>query len=198
MDAKYISGSFVVTGSMIYGTTPNGGTSNMGTVFKMGIDGSNFVLLHNFAGSDEHRPNGDVVVSGGLLYAMANAGGASGSGCGGSGCGTAFSIGLDGTGFTNLLNFMAGTADGQYPVGNLLLLGDTLYGTSLTGGANNFGTIYNIKIVGSSFGLLHSFSNSSSDGQYPCSTLTFVKDTFYGMSAGNNAASFGTLFKFVP
>src|SRR6185312_7831769 len=38
------------TNSVLYGTTIIGGTSNLGTVFSMNLDGSGYNALHSFSG----------------------------------------------------------------------------------------------------------------------------------------------------
>jgi uncharacterized repeat protein (TIGR03803 family) len=47
-------------GGVIYGTTSNGGTSNMGTIFRMTPDGS-LTTLHSFSGADGRQPMGGLL-----------------------------------------------------------------------------------------------------------------------------------------
>jgi len=76
-DGSNPDGSLIVSGGVLCGVTQFGGTSNLGTVFKINPDGSGFSLLHTFAGGfgDGSNPNGSLIVSGGVLYGMTRTGG---------------------------------------------------------------------------------------------------------------------------
>jgi len=50
---------------------------------------------------------------------------------------------------------------------SLILSGSTLYGMTSGGGSDDAGTIFSIGTNGSNFKLLHSFTNSASDGNSP-------------------------------
>ncbi len=70
------NGSLILAGSDLYGMTGEGGSSNMGTLFKIGLDGSDFSVLHSFqGGSDGRMPWADLTLSGSTLYGMTGAGG---------------------------------------------------------------------------------------------------------------------------
>jgi len=86
-DGSEPEGSLIQSGSVLYGMTPYGGSSNLGTLFEVNTDGSGFSILHSFVGgsSDGARPFGSLIQSGSTLYGM-TAGGDSG------GDGTIFSI----------------------------------------------------------------------------------------------------------
>jgi uncharacterized repeat protein (TIGR03803 family) len=72
----------LVVGSTLYGTTAAGGGDALGTLFKVDIDGSNYSLLHSFAGGvgDGSDPEGAVILAGSNLYGMTVAGGGSNDG----------------------------------------------------------------------------------------------------------------------
>src|ERR1700733_7547867 len=75
----------------VYGTTYEGGPSNMGVVFKLDKAGTETVL-HSFAGGgDGAHPYAQLVRdAAGNLYGTTVAGG--GMGCGGAGCGVVFKL----------------------------------------------------------------------------------------------------------
>jgi uncharacterized repeat protein (TIGR03803 family) len=54
-----------------------GGAANLGTVFQLGEDGTNYMVLHSFLGSpgDGAYPQGDLTISGSTLYGMTSVGG---------------------------------------------------------------------------------------------------------------------------
>jgi uncharacterized repeat protein (TIGR03803 family) len=148
-------GSLALSGAILYGTTYNGGNSDDGTVFKVNIDGTGFAVLHSFStinyttsgasNNDGAFPVAGLALQGTTLYGAASAGGSSGQG-------TIFALTIDGTGFTNLHSFSATSAglatnsDGAYPAGDLILSGNTLYGTAANGGPSGNGTIFSISL----------------------------------------------------
>jgi uncharacterized repeat protein (TIGR03803 family) len=150
-DGKYPGdlSTLVVSGSTLYGMTREGGAGNLGTIYCIDTDGTNFKLLHTFAGGadDGAWPNsGTLLLSGSTLYGMTPQGGS-------GNLGTIFRINPDGTGFELLHSFTA--ASGSSPYGSLLLSGSTLYGTTSEGGSHNRGVIFAISLPEpSSFGLL--------------------------------------------
>jgi uncharacterized repeat protein (TIGR03803 family) len=93
------NGSLTVAGSILLGTTENGGSANDGTVFKINLDGTGFGVLHNFTGADGANPQGDLALTtnGSLytLYGWTPNGGA-------NGYGTLFSLEVGGYAFGGL------------------------------------------------------------------------------------------------
>ena len=115
----------------LYGTTYNGGASNLGTVFELDTTGKETVL-HSFTGTggDGSEPYGGLVLDAqGNLYGTTSFGGASGDG-------TVFE--LDTAGKETVLYSFTGTGgDGAYPSGLVRLVRDAqgnLYGTTYEGG----------------------------------------------------------------
>jgi uncharacterized repeat protein (TIGR03803 family) len=75
-------GELTLVGSTLYGTTGEGGTDALGTIFGINTDGSDFELLHSFTGgpNDGAGPSGDLLVVGSNFYGMTSAGGSSNDG----------------------------------------------------------------------------------------------------------------------
>jgi uncharacterized repeat protein (TIGR03803 family) len=76
-------GDLLIAGSEIYGMTSGGGTGALGTVFEMGLDGSNYSVLHNFVGgaNDGASPEqGPLILIGSTLYGMTSQGGSNNDG----------------------------------------------------------------------------------------------------------------------
>ncbi len=136
--------TLVPSGDIFYGMTMEGGSAGRGTVFRIKTDGTEFKLLHSFAGGkDGQKPFGSVILSGTTLYGMT-----SDENTGTDG--TIFKINTDGTGFQVLHRFNG--ADGRDPCGSLLLSGTTLYGMTSQGGSQNKGVIFALDLVyGASF-----------------------------------------------
>jgi uncharacterized repeat protein (TIGR03803 family) len=129
-------GTLLFTRNALYGTTSAGGAHNAGTIFKIGLDGSESVL-YSFTGYlDGARPEGGLITVNGKLLGTTSGGG------GGCGCGTIFAIDFDGNEKT--LHVLDEIHDGEYPMDTLLYLSGGLYGTAYTGGAHQFGTVFRL------------------------------------------------------
>jgi uncharacterized repeat protein (TIGR03803 family) len=190
------SAGLIVSSNTLYGTAPDGGTSGQGTVFKVNIDGTGFSTLHSFmGGSDGYRPMGGLVVSSNILYGTTPAGGSLGNG-------TVFRVGTDGTGFTILHNFPDGASsssgvytnsDGAFPNAELILAGNTLYGTTEGGGSGGGGTVFAVSTEGSAFTVLYSFTGGS-DGASPRAGLICSGNMLYGTTQSGGTLGSGTVF----
>src|SRR5215471_523428 len=126
-----------------YGTTQYGGVTNgAGTVFKLNKDGTGFAVLHYFqqTDGDGSQPMGLVQGTDGALYGTTAYGGLAS----GLGFGTVFKLNPDGSGFQVLHRFSNNVSDGKYPdtLGQLIIDGGVLYGTTSNGGTNNNGTLF--------------------------------------------------------
>jgi uncharacterized repeat protein (TIGR03803 family) len=135
----------VLSGSTLYGTTPWGGSYGNGTVFAVGTDGGAFRVLHNFAAmnssginADGASPDAGLVLSGETLYGTTPGGGSGANG-------TLYKVNNDGTGFTTVYSFSAGS-DGAQPYGGLVISGGTAFGTARGGGSSGFGTVFSISV----------------------------------------------------
>lgn len=79
---------------MLYGTTTTGGNDNDGTIFKIGLSGRQYQVLHSFQGAsagDGSTPESALVQMNGVLYGTTTMGGTSAN-CSTNGCGTVFKI----------------------------------------------------------------------------------------------------------
>ncbi|MBI4915079.1 MAG: hypothetical protein HY825_04470 [Acidobacteria bacterium] len=176
----------------LYGTTLDGGASNMGTIFTITTSGSGFTVLHSFGGgaADGSDPTAGLLADGGgNLYGTTYQGGA-------SDLGTVFTIKTNGTGFALLHSFAGLPADGSWPFAGLVTdSAGNLYGTTYDGGASRLGTVFTIKIDGSSFALLHSFADGDENGSYPrAGLITDGAGNSYGTTSEGGAANLGTVF----
>lgn len=79
-DGKNPYGSLLLVGDQLYGTTAEGGDNDMGTVFTIDTDGSNYQRLYSFGGTanngDGAKPIDNVILVNGSLYGMTTEGGA--------------------------------------------------------------------------------------------------------------------------
>jgi uncharacterized repeat protein (TIGR03803 family) len=126
---------------VLYGTTHGGGHSDFGTVFKIDASGSESVV-YSFEGrrkNDGAEPVAALAYSDGTFYGTTESGGSDCSDA--RGCGTVFSLTPSG-GETVLYEFKDHNKDGAFPRGGVTEIGDTLYGTTYSGGADGYGTVF--------------------------------------------------------
>ena len=183
-------GSLISDGIFLYGMTKKGGINDMGTTFKIMPDGTGFAKLLDFSGVVNGKtPTGSLISDGTFLYGMTSAGGT-------KDFGTIFKIKPDGTGFIKLLDFN-GAANGSSPRGSLISDGTFLYGVTLSGGTNNFGTIFKINPDGTGFAKLLDFTGAT-NGSSPSGSLISDGIFLYGLTQQGGTNNFGTLFKIMP
>jgi uncharacterized repeat protein (TIGR03803 family) len=139
----------------VYGTTKAGGGGNSGTLFSVRTNGADFSTLHAFAAgdydasfhytnSDGAAPYGKLLLNGGPLYGTTEWGASSGSG-------TIFAVNTNGAGFGTLYTFtpLLGNTnlDGANPYAGLVLSGNTLYGTTYSGGSAGQGALIALSLA---------------------------------------------------
>jgi len=96
-----------------------------------------------------------------------------------------------------VLYSFTGFADGAYPVANLVLdRRGNLYGTTMRGGANNYGTVFEITSSGTER-VLYSFCSQQfcQDGSDPEAGLVLKGDKLYGTTYDGGIAGAGTVFE---
>jgi uncharacterized repeat protein (TIGR03803 family) len=64
-----------LSGGTLYGTTQQGGSSGVGTVFKVNTNGTGYTVLKSFTVSDGSYPQADLALSGDTLYGTTDGGG---------------------------------------------------------------------------------------------------------------------------
>ncbi len=184
----------VQSGSTLYGMTPQGGGNNVGTVFCVNTDGTDFKVLHSFigAGTDGSAPYGALLLSGSTLYGMASCTDTASTG-------TIFALNTDGTGFQILHTFT--TNEGKWPYGTLIQSGSMLYGLTGYGGNNNGsgmvggGTMFRLNVNGTGFEVLHTFTLTDSDGWSPHGSLVQSGTSLYGATTDGGINRNGTVFR---
>ncbi len=188
--ANPYAGLVLGTDGNFYGTTAEGGTSGLGTVFKVTSTGT-LTILHSFSGADGEIPYGALVQgTDGNFYGTTEAGGPTSPGYG-----TIFKITAKGV-LTTLHSFND-TTDGYYPYAALVQASNgAFYGTTTGGPGANFGTVFKITATGT-YTLLHTFINS--DGWEPEGALIQATDgNLYGTTLRGGADALGEIFKITP
>ncbi len=159
----------------LYGTTPTGGASNVGVVFKITPAGAETVL-YNFDITHGSNPNGGLMLaSDGNLYGTTQHGGA-------HAYGNIFKITTAGV-LTVLYDF-TGNSDGGYPLAPLMQGTDSnLYGSTYPGYAFKISTKGVFKVINKIPSVPYGPFVQGTDG------------AFYGMTAEGGTAGVGTIFK---
>lgn len=153
-----------------YGTALFGGSTGDGTVFKYNPAKGKLTVLHTFNGNDGEFPEHGVVRDkAGNLYGVTAFGGSNGEG-------TVYELARDGT-FTTLHNFSTGS-DGGFLYGGLAIdKSGNLYGSTVSYGANGWGTVFMIA-PGGALTTLYNFSNGT-DGGSPEGDMLRVGKSLY-------------------
>jgi uncharacterized repeat protein (TIGR03803 family) len=194
----------VQAGGDFYGTTAFGGKNTChplngcGTVFKITTNGATQTTLHTFCAEKGCADGAEP--SAGLFHAADSDFYGTTVLNGAYGGGTVFEMTASGT-LTTIHSFceQSACADGSSPNAALIqVTNGNLYGTTLSGGANGAGTIF--QIAGGTLTTLYSFCSVSGcpDGSSPSGLMQGSDGNFYGTTNGNGANGKGTIFEITP
>jgi uncharacterized repeat protein (TIGR03803 family) len=208
-DGAFPNGLTQGTDGNFYGTTRAGGAYDHGdgTVFTITPSGM-LTSLYSFCPNSPSCTDGYEPVAGlvqgtdGNFYGTTQYGGANDT-CG-LGCGTVFEI-TPGGALTTLYSFcsQSNCTDGRAPFAGLVQGTDgNFYGTTVYGGANDYGTVFKITASGV-LTTLYSFCSQGggdcTDGFGPVAVLVQATDgNFYGPTESGGANGVGTVFKITP
>lgn len=167
----------------LYGVTQGTGPGRRGTIFKVAVNGTGFVKLHDCALETGDAPVGAMVQGpDGTFYGTMSTGGTESDG-------VIFKITPTGE-YTVLRNI----AD-HAPTGDLLLASDgRLYGTSRSEGTRLYGSVFRVNTDGSGFQVLVNFDKTN--GANPEGGLVQALDgNLYGVTSRGGANDQGTIFR---
>jgi uncharacterized repeat protein (TIGR03803 family) len=176
----------ILIGGTLYGTTAYGGTNNGGTVFSVPAIGGSLSTLASLSPQNLAVPVAGLTAVGGTLYGTTQDGGKN------MNYGAVFSLPITGGTPTILVSF--NTGNGSVPSSRLTAVGNTLYGTTLAGGAtSNYGTVFSIPVTGGTPTTLGTFNNSNGAHPYTAD-LILVGNNLYGTTNNGGAQGDGTVF----
>lgn len=192
----------------LYGTTYEGGTGRVGTVFKLahGANGWHERVIHNFVpnaqGDGGFNPYAGVILdSAGNLYGTTTY-----CQCSYTNQGTVFELKRSAAGSYAekvLHYFYSGGVDGYDPRASLAFdKRGNLYGTTDQGGTSNYGTVFELSPTASGNWkerVIHNFSDPTTDGQGPEAGVTFdAHGNLYGTTYGGGTYGYGIVFELTP
>ncbi len=198
----------VLTGpGRLFGTTLEGGANDMGSAFEVRFSinadapPARERVLYSFGSfnGDGIHPNAALLPAGQGFFGVTRDGGANGRG-------TVFQLtpptsGDDWT--ETVLHSFTGSGDAAFPSSDLVMdKPGNLYGTTLVGGVNDLGAVYQLSppvIEGGTWTETVIFSFSGSDGTLPFGGLQFDQNgLLYGTTSGGGDLQGGTVFQLTP
>lgn len=192
-DGKWPNGDLLFVGGVLYGMTINGGTSDLGIIFKINTNGTGFTKLLDFAGATNGRnPFGYLISNGGTtLYGLTSAGGANDAG-------TIFRIKTDGTNYANMFDFTTGAGgSGTGPFGSLYYDGTCVYGMNNYGAANSWGAIYSLCGTILPVELLYFNAGAENNSKVKCtwSTASELNNEYFAIERSRDGINFEEIGK---
>jgi uncharacterized repeat protein (TIGR03803 family) len=191
----------IVSSNTVYGTTQYGGAEygglGYGTVFSVNTNGTGYKVLYSFDPytSDGGNTFGGLTIASNTLYGTTWQ-------YGSAGAGTVFKVNTDGSGFKVLTSF-TNIGSGSSPEGNLIVSGNTVYGTTFLGGSGFDGTIFAVHTDGTGFTNLYTFSAWGGENSYGSKTnmdgmnptyMVLSGGTLYGAAYGGGTNGNGVIF----
>ena len=196
-DGAYSFAGLVLSGTNLYGTTFGGGRYGYGTVFAVSTDGSGFTNLYSFTGTNgDYGPHSGLTLSGNTLFGTTSGGGLLGA----LSSGTLFAINTDGSGYRSLYSFSGGS-DGADPEADLVLAGNTLYGTANSGGSAGAGTVFSftlpspfiltnlVKLPGGSFQFSFLYTSGSSNTVFATTNLALAFSNWTSLGTASEVSA---------
>jgi uncharacterized repeat protein (TIGR03803 family) len=212
-DGIYPAGGLINIGSLLYGSTSQGGDcrygSGCGTLFSFDLTSAAEKVLYAFCVPNECTdgayPSALVDVNG-TLYGTTSGGGA-GVYCHRnrrivSSCGTVFSLNPATGAVTFLYSFCSQRKckDGKEPEAGVINANGTLYGTTASGGSKGAGTVFSLNPATGGESVLYSFCSQANcaDGEYPDAGLIEINGALYGTTIFGGAYGHGAVFSLDP
>jgi uncharacterized repeat protein (TIGR03803 family) len=194
-DGNDPNGGLVDINGKLYGTTIAGGEYYKGNVFSVALTTETPTIVYSFTGgADGGSPMAGLIAIRGGLYGTAGGGGAYGEG-------TVFSLDPK-SGKEKVLYSFRGGQDGAAPYDPVIDVSGTLYGTTLEGGADGWGTVFSVDRASRHETVLYSFTGQP-DGLEPFDALVTLHNKLYGTTGGGGSSTScdygcGTVFEITP
>lgn len=176
--------------SSFWGTTSEGGSSDIGTIFKIDTNGNNFTPVYSFAEVNGKQPHYSKLceASNGKYYGLTYIGGSLNDG-------VIFEYDYQLNSYKTLYEFVGG-ALGKNPLGNLMQASNgKLYGMTSAGGTSGVGILFEFDL--STNIMTKKVDFNISNGSTPYGTLLEASNgKIYGMTSVGGSAGRGVLFEY--
>jgi uncharacterized repeat protein (TIGR03803 family) len=152
-------------------------------------------VLYDFKGDPDADTPSDVIFDqAGNLYGTTLYGGIENSG-------TVFWLAPSGGGYTeSVIYSFAGSPDGAQPAAVIFDAAGNLYGTTVYGGREGYGTVFELSPSGSGWTekVLYNFQDGT-DGEYPADGVIFDQSgNLYGATVEGGSGAGGTVYELSP
>jgi uncharacterized repeat protein (TIGR03803 family) len=187
-DGASPSGGLVLDSSgNLFGATRQGGAFGYGTVFELVAGSGTITTLASFNNTNGANPECTLVEDSiGDLFGTAGGGGA-------YGVGTVFEVGHGSNSITTLASF--NRTNGGGPYGRLVMDSNgNLYGAASFGGANDYGTVFELAAGSATITSMASFDINSS-GATPLGLIKDSNGNLFGTTSHGGSGGGGTIFE---
>lgn len=173
----------------LWGMTAQGGSDDIGVVFRADGEGNNAQAVHSFTRTNLGATSmySQLTEYNGKFYSMTSAGGS-------NGFGVIFEWDPVSNIYTKKYDFEI--ANGINPHGSLVVLSGKLYGMTVLGGANGRGVIFEWDPVSNIYTKKYDFDGLS--GSNPYGSLLLKEGKFYGMTHSGGTNDLGVIFEWDP
>ena len=184
-------GSLTLLNGKFYGMTFNGSEGANGVIFEWNPSTGSYVKRVELTGTfySGGNPYGSLSYWNGKFYGMTFAGGA-------YGLGVIFEWDPSTDYITNKINF-DGSNYGSSPIGTLIQRNGKFYGTTIGGGYNGRGVIFEWNPLTNAIIKKIEFTNEI-DGSTPTDQLVELNGKFYGMTNKGGTSNYGVIFEWDP
>ena len=178
-----------------YATTSRGGLNDHGTILEFDPETNMVSKKIDFLNSnDAYLPIGGLTAGNdGAYYGMSYWGG-------GDATGAIYSYDVSSNTTSIILEFTgtSGSFMGSYPIGELVVDGDKMYGVTHGGGTYNYGVIFEYDYVNSIYTVLHHFNRAdgSNGGARPTGVYLSGDGKLYGNAGWGGSNDVGLLFEY--
>jgi uncharacterized repeat protein (TIGR03803 family) len=188
-DGYYYGGLMQASDGALYGVSYDGGTNNMGYIFKYDLTAQTYTVIYNFDYTFGWGPYIVTLIqaSDNKLYGTTRLGGA-------NNFGVIFSYDLSSNTYTDLYDF--DISYGVNPFSGLKQASDgKLYGTTISGGTYGYGVIYSYDIGDSQYAVVYNFDGPN--GAHPFGGIYQASnDKLFGTTNVGGLDNLGTVFSY--
>ena len=173
----------------LWGMTSQGGTDDIGALFRADGEGKNLKSMFSFTKTNPGAipMYNQLTEYNGKFYSMTSEGGKDNLG-----------VIFEWDPITNIYSkkYDFETANGNSPHGNLVLMGSKFYGMTNSGGSNNLGVIFEWDPATNIYSKKYDFDRTA--GSKPFGSLLLSGGKFYGMTSSGGTNNLGVIFEWEP